>query len=50
MELALAEFWKIVSETEYKPDGRWMTLARTHFEEGFMALRRAIHQDGSGKF
>lgn len=23
-------------------DGRWMAIAKTHFEQGFMALNRAI--------
>lgn len=26
-------------------DGRWLSIARTHFEEGFMAARRAV-RDG----
>jgi hypothetical protein len=25
-------------------DGRWVAIARTHFEQGFMALNRAILQ------
>ena len=25
-------------------DGRWLAIARTHFEQGFMALNRAIFQ------
>jgi hypothetical protein len=24
-------------------DPRWQAIARTHFEEGFMAFRRALH-------
>lgn len=27
-----------------KYDGRWLSIARTHFEEGFMALNRAVFQ------
>ena len=27
-------------------DSRWQAIAQTHFEEGFMAFRRALH----GKF
>lgn len=25
-------------------DGRWAAIARTHFQEGFMALNRAVFQ------
>lgn len=25
-------------------DGRWLAIARTHFQEGFMALNRAVFQ------
>ena len=25
-------------------DGRWLAIARTHFEQGFMALNRAVFQ------
>lgn len=25
-------------------DKRWLSIARTHFEEGFMALNRAVFQ------
>jgi hypothetical protein len=25
-------------------DGRWTAIARTHFQEGFMALNRAVFQ------
>jgi hypothetical protein len=27
-------------------DGRWLAVAKTHFEEGFMALNRAIFKPG----
>lgn len=27
---------------EQQYDGRWVSIARTHFEQGFMALNRAI--------
>lgn len=27
-------------------DGRWAATARTHFEQGFMALNRAVFQPG----
>jgi len=28
-------------------DGRWVTIARTHFQEGFMALNRAVFKPDS---
>lgn len=28
-------------------DGRWVSIARTHFQEGFMALNRAVFQPES---
>lgn len=42
---ALADF-KIRSglATAGKVDGRWLSVARTHFEQGFMALNRAVFQ------
>lgn len=27
-------------------DGRWLAIARSHFEEGFMALNRSIFKPG----
>lgn len=30
-------------------DGRWLAIARTHFEEGFMALNRSIFRPGRVK-
>jgi hypothetical protein len=27
-------------------DGRWVSIARTHFQQGFMALNRAIFNPG----
>lgn len=30
------------SPLKVAPDGRWMAIARTHFEQGFMALNRAV--------
>lgn len=37
---------KAVIETLERPafDQRWLAIARTHFEEGFMALNRAVFQ------
>lgn len=28
----------------FKPDHRWVAIARTHFEQAFMALNRSIFQ------
>ena len=33
---------EIISKLENN-DKRWAAIARTHFEEGFMALRRSIN-------
>lgn len=47
-ELAIGELWKSVMMTEHPdirnsaPDGRWMSIAKTHFEEGFSAFVRAV--------
>ena len=30
-------------------NGRWLAIARTHIEEGFMALNRAVFQPGRVK-
>ena len=29
---------------DFPHDGRWLSIARTHFQEGFMALNRAVFQ------
>lgn len=41
----LQEFGRLRRE-EYGPvfDPRWLAIATTYFQEGFMALRRAIEQ------
>lgn len=31
-------------QTDSQYDQRWLALARTHFQEGFMALNRAVFQ------
>jgi len=30
-----------------RPDPRWMAIAQTHLQEGFMAMTRAIAKPGS---
>lgn len=32
-----------------QPDGRWLAIARSHFEQGFMALNRSVFQPGRVK-
>lgn len=44
-ETEIAEFWISLNATsEVSTDGRWMSIAKTHFQEGFSALVRAIAQ------
>jgi len=39
-----------VGRDEYSPfDQRWLSIAVTHFEQGFMALNRAISKPGRVK-
>lgn len=40
-EVALGDVWRRVMELP-DVDKRWASVARTHFEEGFMALVRSI--------
>lgn len=40
-EAALGETWRQVMDLP-EVDKRWAAVARTHFEEGFMALVRSI--------
>lgn len=40
-ETDLGALWKTVVDTS-DADGRWMSIARTHFEEGFSAFVRAV--------
>ncbi len=47
-EIDLAEFVKYVKGNDHlETDGRWANIARTHFEQGFMALNRAIFKPDS---
>lgn len=41
MEESLAASWGTV-EADSRTDQRWLMIARTHFQEGFSALVRAI--------
>jgi hypothetical protein len=47
-ELALGQLWQSIKMAEHPdirdsaPDARWMSIARTHFEEGFSAFVRAV--------
>lgn len=40
-EITLGELWTNVNQYA-EVDKRWMAIAKTHFEEGFMAFVRAI--------
>lgn len=42
-EANAAEAWKVVAAQD-EIDGRWLAIARTHIQEGFTALVRAISQ------
>lgn len=39
-EKKLGELWREVSSSS--ADGRWMSISKTHFEEGFSAFVRAV--------
>lgn len=39
-EIDVADIWRIVKEHESDP--RWLAIAKTHFQEGFMAMVKAI--------
>lgn len=42
-ESALGELWKYYYELpDVDTDKRWMSIAKTHFEEGFSAFVRAV--------
>lgn len=36
----------LAADEALKVDGRWFSIARTHFEQGFMALNRSVFQPG----
>ena len=42
MEESVADWWKKASDLVPEADRRWMAVARTHFQEGFSALVRAV--------
>lgn len=42
-EAEVATLWRAVAG-EDEIDGRWLAIARTHFQEGFSALVRSIAQ------
>lgn len=39
-EIEVGKLWNIVGKK--KTDPRWMSIAKTHFQEGFTALVRAV--------
>jgi len=40
------ELLRVLDDMQERPsfDGRWAAIARTHFQEGFMAMNRAVFQ------
>lgn len=42
-EAGVADLWREVAGQD-EIDGRWLAIARTHFQEGFSALVRSIAQ------
>lgn len=42
VEDSLADWWREVGDTVPNIDRRWMAVARTHFQEGFSAMVRAV--------
>lgn len=46
-EIDLGTLWRQVrdsADVSVTPDPRWLAVAKTHFEEGFSALVRAVAQ------
>jgi hypothetical protein len=41
MEIAVGELWRPIA-IDFSTNKRWASIAKTHFEEGFMALVRSI--------
>lgn len=47
-EISVGRLWQEVKKAEHPdirdsaPDARWMSIAKTHFEEGFSAFVRAV--------
>lgn len=42
-EITLGSLWKVFkNHPDVDCDGRWMSVAKTHFEEGFTAFVRSI--------
>ncbi len=42
MEIEIIDSLKIIFESCQPVDARWMSIAKTHMQEGFMAAVRAI--------
>lgn len=42
LEDSVAQWWHEVGDTVPDVDRRWLAIARTHFQEGFSALVRAV--------
>lgn len=46
-ENKLGDLIQEIRGQDFDVDMRWMAVARTHFQEGFMALNRAVFQPES---
>lgn len=46
-EAVIARLWVHVNRVENVVDSRWWMVARTHFEQGFMALVRSVAKPDS---
>lgn len=44
VDAVMATMHPTVRNDEHAYDNRWAAIARTHFQEGFMALNRAVFQ------
>ena len=43
LETRVGALWRQISrDSNFELDGRWMSIAKTHFEEGFSAFVRAV--------
>jgi len=48
-ERLLRHLDQMMSKGEHVYDGRWLAIAKNHFEQGFMALNRAVFKPGRVK-
>jgi hypothetical protein len=41
-EVQVGKLWRMVADQKSTVDPRWLAIAKTHFQEGFTALVRAV--------